>query len=180
VRSKLGIVIAALLLLVSTETLWARVVRVEVTSRQDVLGGRSFGDVGPYERILGTVCISLAVDDPRNAAIVDLKNAVNLHDGQVEFAADFMAIRPKDPRRGNGSLLLERTPIGAAAASFRWWMAAIGIWNMMREMRGCSAGASPLSALAGSGMQREKTLFTFRLQSQRIMEERSLGFYAET
>ena len=106
-RSKLSAVIAALLLLVSAETISARVVRVEITSRQDVLGGRSFGDVGPYERILGTVYISLAVDDPRNAAIVDLKNAVNLHDGRVEFAADFMAIRPKDSRRGNGSLLLE-------------------------------------------------------------------------
>jgi hypothetical protein len=106
-RSKVSVLITALLLLVSTETLSARVVRVEVTSRQDVLGGKSFGDVGPYERILGTVYISLAVGDPRNAAIVDLKNAVNLHDGQVEFAADFMAICPKDPRRGNGSLLLE-------------------------------------------------------------------------
>ena len=106
-RSKLSVLIAALLLLVSAETLSARVVRVEITSRQDVLGGRSFGEAGPYERILGTVYISLAVDGPRNAAIVDLKNAVNLQDGQVEFAADFMAIRPKDPRRGNGSLLLE-------------------------------------------------------------------------
>lgn len=99
--------IAAVLLLASTSTLSARVTRVEVTSRQDVLAGKSFGNAGAYERILGTVYFSLAVDNVRNASIVDLKNAVNLRNGEVEFSADFIAIRPKDPHRGNGSLLLE-------------------------------------------------------------------------
>jgi len=47
------------------------------------------------------------VNNPHNGAIVDLKNAVNLRNGEVEFSADFIAIRPKDPHRGNGSLLLE-------------------------------------------------------------------------
>jgi hypothetical protein len=96
-----------LLLLVSCAAAFARVTRVEITSRQDVLGGQSFGNAGPYERILGTVYFSLPVDNRHNAGIVDLKNAVNLRDGGVEFSADFIAIRPKDPRRGNGSMLLE-------------------------------------------------------------------------
>jgi Alpha/beta hydrolase domain len=39
--------------------------------------------------------------------IVDLPNAVNLKNGEVEFSSDFMAIRPKDPGKGNGSMLLE-------------------------------------------------------------------------
>lgn len=104
---KLFGLLSVLLLLASAETLSARVVRTEITSRQDVLGGKSFGDAGPYERILGTVYFSLSIDNPHNSSIVDLRNAVNLRDGEVEFAADFMAIRPKDPRRGNGSLLLE-------------------------------------------------------------------------
>jgi len=47
------------------------------------------------------------VNNPHNGAIVDLKNAGNLRNGEVEFSADFIAIRPKDPHRGNGSLLLE-------------------------------------------------------------------------
>jgi hypothetical protein len=38
---------------------------------------------------------------------VDLKNAVNLKHGEVEFSADFVALRPKDPHKGNGSMLLE-------------------------------------------------------------------------
>ena len=104
---KAGPFLVALLLLFSTAAAFARVTRVEVTSRQDVLGGKSFGDVGPYERILGTVYFSLPVDNPHNASIVDLKNAINLRNGEVEFSADFIAIRPKDPHRGNGSLLLE-------------------------------------------------------------------------
>src|SRR4051812_6200333 len=101
-----GLLVAALLL-VSTSTASARVTRVEITSRQDVLAGKSFGDAGAYERILGTVYFSLPVDNRRNAAIVDLKNAVNLHNGEVEFNADFIAFRPKNPHRGNGSLILE-------------------------------------------------------------------------
>jgi hypothetical protein len=106
-QSKLAVLFSMLLVLGSVEPVCARVVRTEITSRQDVLGGRSFGEAGSYERILGTVYFSLPVDNPHNSAIVDLKNAVNLRDGEVEFAADFIAVRPKDPRRGNGSLLLE-------------------------------------------------------------------------
>lgn len=105
--SKLAGLLVPVLLVFSSAAALARVTRVEVASRQDVLGGKSFGDAGPYERILGTVHFSLAVNNPHNAGIVDLKNAVNLHDGEVEFSADFIAIRPKDPQRGNGSMLLE-------------------------------------------------------------------------
>ena len=85
----------------------AKVVRVEIASRNDVLGGRTFGDAGVYERITGRVYFSLPVANAHNRRIVDLGNAVNLKDGEVEFSADFMAIRPKDPKKGNGSLLLE-------------------------------------------------------------------------
>ena len=95
------------LLLLSVLPLHARVVRVEITSHQDVLEGKSFGDAGAYERITGQVFFSLAVANPHNARIVDLKNAVNLKNGEVEFSANFIALRPKDPRKGNGSLLLE-------------------------------------------------------------------------
>lgn len=105
--SKFGRVLVSFLLLLSSAAVSAHVTRVEVTSRQDVLGGRSFGNAGPYERILGTVYFSMPVDNLHNTGIVDLKNAVNLHDGEVEFSADFIAIKPKDPQRGNGSMLLE-------------------------------------------------------------------------
>lgn len=105
--SRLAALFSILLVFASAAPVRARVVRTEITSRKDVLGGKSFGNAGPYERILGIVYFSLPVNNPRNSGIVDLKNAVNLRNGEVEFSADFMAIRPKDPRRGNDSLLLE-------------------------------------------------------------------------
>ena len=47
------------------------------------------------------------MDNPHNQRIVDLGNAVNLKNGEVEFSADFIAVRPKDAHKGNGSMLLE-------------------------------------------------------------------------
>ena len=85
----------------------ARVVRVELTSRADLLNGTRFGDVGAYERMAGRVYFAVSVSSPHNRRIVDLDRAVNLKNGEVEFSADFIAIRPKDPHKGNGAMLLE-------------------------------------------------------------------------
>lgn len=102
--------VAAVLLLILgwvSAPLEARVTRVEIESRTDVLQGKSFGDAGAYERLSGQIYYSVGVDNPHNARIVDLRNAVNLRNGEVEFAANFVAFRPKDAHKGNGSLLLE-------------------------------------------------------------------------
>ena len=88
-------------------SLHARVTRVEISSRHDVLGGKTFGEAGAYERILGRVYFSIPVANPHNQRIVDLANAENLKNGEVEFAADFVAVRPKYVHKGNGSMLLE-------------------------------------------------------------------------
>ena len=85
----------------------AGVDRIDVASRSDVLGGKEFGSAGAYERITGKVYFSVDVAAARNRAIVDLGNATNLHDGKVAFSADFVAVRPKDASKGNGSLILE-------------------------------------------------------------------------
>lgn len=98
---------ALLVLFLAVLPLDARVVRVEIASRQDVLNGQAFGDVGAYERVTGRVYFSLPIANPHNQRIVDLGNAVNLKDGEVQFSADFVAVRPKDAHKGNGSMLLE-------------------------------------------------------------------------
>ena len=85
----------------------AGVLRVEVDSHSDVLQGQAFGTVGAYERLTGRVYFGVAVDNAHNARIVDLGRAANLRDGQVEFSADFVAVRPRDAARANGALLLE-------------------------------------------------------------------------
>lgn len=95
------------ILLFTCVPLQARVVRVEITSRADVLQGRQFGEAGAYERIAGRIYFSVSVSNPHNRRIVDLNHAVNVKNGEVEFSADFIAVRPKDAHKSNGSLLLE-------------------------------------------------------------------------
>lgn len=89
--------------------------RVDVASRTDVLNGRTFGSAGAYERLAGRVYFSVAAGNPHNVGIVDLRNAVNLKDGHVEFSADFIALRPKDLSKGNGSMILEVPNRGQAS-----------------------------------------------------------------
>jgi hypothetical protein len=86
---------------------YADVVRIEVTSRADVLGGQAFGATGPYEKLSGLIYFSI---DPRNSAnqiIADIDKAPTNGAGKVEFSSDFYLIKPKDPARGNGTLLHE-------------------------------------------------------------------------
>src|SRR5690349_12198644 len=102
------IVVSGLIFCLSAvPSLQARVLRVEIASRRDVLNGKSFGSAGAYERITGRVYFSVAVANSHNQRIVDLAKAENLKQGEVEFSSDFVAFRPKDSRKGNGSLLLE-------------------------------------------------------------------------
>jgi hypothetical protein len=94
-------------LILTVPPLEARVVRVEIASRQEVSSGKAFGYVGVYERVTGRVFFSVPVANAHNRSIVDLDKAVNLNYGAVEFSADFMALRPKDSSKSNGSWLLE-------------------------------------------------------------------------
>jgi Alpha/beta hydrolase domain len=96
-----------LALLLSAPFLHAKVLRVDIVSRITVLNGKEFADAGAYERITGRVYFSLPAANEHNHCIVDLANAVNLRNGEVEFSSDFVAVRPKDVTRGNGSMLLE-------------------------------------------------------------------------
>ena len=85
----------------------AEVVRIEVKSRTDVLAGQSFGAAGPFERLTGKIYFEI---DPRNTAnqiIADIDQAPRNAAGLVEFSSDFYLIKPKDPSRGNGTVLYE-------------------------------------------------------------------------
>jgi hypothetical protein len=108
VRLRSIVPLVVLLVLTSNVSpLRARVVHVEIVSRNDLLNGQVFGNAGAYERLTGRVYFSVTVANPHNRMVVDLDKAVNLKNREVEFSADFVAVRPKDPGRGNGSLLLE-------------------------------------------------------------------------
>lgn len=99
--------VSLFLFLLAVLPLDARVVHIQIDYRQPVSDSKAFGNAGAYERITGRVFFSVSVADPHNRGIVDLEKAVNLNHGEVEFSADFMALRPKDSGKSNGSLLLE-------------------------------------------------------------------------
>lgn len=99
--------LAAVLSLVVPASSRAELTRVEIKTREDVLGGRPFGAVGPYEKIIGIAYFSADPANPRNAIIADLDRAPRNSRGNVEYSADIHILRPKDPSRGNGVLLFD-------------------------------------------------------------------------
>ena len=76
------------------------VTKMEIASRQAFAGGRSFGDVGPYEQLDGTV--HFAVDPAHNAneTVTDIGLAPQNAGGLVEFSSDFRLLRPVDRPAG--------------------------------------------------------------------------------
>src|SRR5579864_7834065 len=172
--------------------LQARVTRVEIASRVDVLNGQSFGDTGSYERITGRIFFSLPVANPHNQRIVDLKNAVNLKNGEVEFSADFVAIRPKDAHKGNGSLLLENPNRGhgrilSLVDGGDWnvandagdaWLLRNGFTVVILGWQWDAAGADALRFFAPIAKENGKTitgLLRGDLMPSKIMPEIPLG-----
>lgn len=85
----------------------ARVARVEILSRSDVLEGKAFGEGGAYEKVSGKVHFAVKPEAAANKLIVDLDKAPRNAAGEVEFAADFYILKPKEAARSSGSVLLE-------------------------------------------------------------------------
>src|SRR5262245_33570355 len=103
----------------------AEVVRLEVQSRVPFAEGKSFGKVGPYEKLVGVAHFAVDPSSARNGAIVDLALAPRNAKGLVEFSADFCILRPKDPGKGNGALLYDVNNRGNKLA-LRFFNDAVG------------------------------------------------------
>ncbi len=87
--------------------LGAGVVRVEIQSRADVLGGREFGAAGAYEKLVGKVHFAVDPANPINQIIADIDKAPRNSEGKVEFSSDLYVLKPKRPERGNGTAFYE-------------------------------------------------------------------------
>ena len=85
----------------------AEVTTVTIANRAVVAGGQAFGQVGPYEKLTGTIEFALDPADKHNSRIVDLEHATRGSDGRVHFSADLYVLRPVDTQKGNGALLFE-------------------------------------------------------------------------
>src|SRR5213592_2515452 len=87
---------------------YAEVVRVEIQTRNDLAGGKSFGLAGPYEKLAGKIYFAV---DPKNAAnrsIADIDLAPRNASGKVEFPDPQTETR----RTRNGAALLHFTRAG--------------------------------------------------------------------
>ena len=83
------------------------VTMMEINSRRPFADGKSFGDVGAYEQLDGTVQFAVDPDNPANETIADLELAPRNTKGLVTFSSDFRILRPVDPKRGNRRILLD-------------------------------------------------------------------------
>jgi len=109
----------------------AEVTRIDIAARTDVLGGKPFGDAGPYEKVIGTVHFAVDPARPRNQAIVDIDKAPRAADGRVVFSADLYVLQPKDAARRNGVALFDVLNRGRK--------------NILRDFNRAPAAADPAS-----------------------------------
>jgi hypothetical protein len=96
---------AVLFTIALTQSVSARVLRIDISKRSEVLGGKTWGKSGAYEKMAGRAYFSVDPANTHNRQLVDLEKAPQNSDGQVEFSADVYLLRPKSG--GNGTLLLE-------------------------------------------------------------------------
>lgn len=75
---------------------------LKVTGTQDFAG--SYGSVGQYEQVSGTVSGEVDPKDPKNAVIQDLALAPVNARGMVEYTTEFVMLKPKDMSRASGVL----------------------------------------------------------------------------
>jgi len=83
------------------------VTNLEVHRREVLLGGKPFGQTGAYEKVIGTIHFAADPAHPLHRQITDIDLAPKNRDGRVEFSGDFYLLKPVDPQKGNGRLLLD-------------------------------------------------------------------------
>src|SRR5260370_8899670 len=105
VRAALLTLFAAAALAPSAE---ARITRIEVTRIESpTFEGRSFGTVGPYEKLVGRAHGEIDPTDHRNAVIVDVGLAPRNARGLVEYDTDIYILRPVSRAKSNHRLWYE-------------------------------------------------------------------------
>src|SRR5262245_59562709 len=100
-------VAAAGALLVGAAASEARVTSIMINTRTPAFDGRTFGDVGAYEQLRGTVSGELDPHGRRNAVITDIDLAPRNARGKVEYTATFTLLKPLDMSKASGILAYE-------------------------------------------------------------------------
>jgi hypothetical protein len=87
----------------------ARITEIRITTVETpTFDGASFGAVGQYERIEGTLTGAVDPRNPRNAVITDIALASPKNpDGTVAYSVDFQILRPVNLAAGNHRIVFE-------------------------------------------------------------------------
>lgn len=102
------VILMLIVVLAMSSPVTARVTTIEIHQVESpTFEGRSFGDVGPYEKLLGRVRGEVDPDDPGVEVITDIELAERNARGMVEYEADLVILRPVDPSRANGRMFYE-------------------------------------------------------------------------
>src|SRR5262245_46760818 len=96
-----------MLLLLLGSTARAELMSLEIVKREPFAEGKSFGEVGPYEKLTGIARFAVDPAHVRNRVIVDLDKAPRNRAGKVEFEADVFILAPQDRAKGNGAILYD-------------------------------------------------------------------------
>ena len=94
-------------------------IRLELESKSTFAGGKSFGNVGPYERLLGMASFAVDPNEKDLPFICDLEFAPRNSDGLVEFKTVLDIVKPVDLSRGNRKLLFDFSNRGGRGAFTR-------------------------------------------------------------
>ncbi|RCW71782.1 alpha/beta hydrolase domain-containing protein [Pseudorhodoferax soli] len=76
--------------------------KLSVTATEDFPG--SYGSVGAYEKLTGSISGEVDPKDPKNAVIQDLALAPVNARGMVDYSAEFVLLKPKDMTKAGGVL----------------------------------------------------------------------------
>ncbi|HVO93817.1 MAG TPA: alpha/beta hydrolase domain-containing protein [Terriglobales bacterium] len=94
-------------------------IRLEFESKTPFGGGKSFGEVGPYERLYGMAHFAIDPNEKDLPFVCDLEFAPRNADGLVEFKAVLDIVKPVDLSKGNGKLLFDFSNRGGRGAFTR-------------------------------------------------------------
>ena len=111
------VLLPALLITAGTGSAHAELTRIQIKSQKDVLGGKTWGNTGAYEELIGTAYFTV---DPRAAAnrnIPDIDKAPKNAKGMIEYSSDIYIDRPKDAAKGNGVAFFEASNRGRRSLS---------------------------------------------------------------
>ena len=88
--------------LVALSPIWpahAKIVRLEILRTEPAYGGASFGDTGPYERVVARAHGEIDPANPANAIIQDLGLAPRNAHGMVEYTTEMTSPALPTPRK---------------------------------------------------------------------------------